>query len=126
MTLRTLKSSDLFIVVGILNKIGFKEMKKIFTPENLSLLKDRVQGEDKDLDATSIFGFNIIMDVTQIILDNLSKIEGDLYRFLGSLTDKEAEEIRDLPLPDFADLIVQVIKKPEFPDFFKAVSKLFN
>lgn len=126
MTLRTLKSSDLFIVVGILNKIGFKEMKKIFTPENLSLLKDRVQGEDKDLDATSIFGFNIIMDVAQIILDNLPKIEDDLYRFLGSLTDTTADEIRDLPLPDFADLIVQVIKKPEFPDFFKAVSRLFN
>lgn len=126
MTLRTLKSSDLFIVVGILNKIGFKEMKKIFTPENLSLLKDRVQGEDKDLDASSVLGFNIIMDVAQIVLDNLPKIEGDLYRFLGSLTDTTADEIRDLPLPDFADLLVQVIKKPEFPDFFKAVSRLFN
>lgn len=125
--LRELKSSDIFPMVGILNKIGFKELKTVLTPDKIKEMTKimKTQGED-DMDNTTLFGFNVILEVVGIIMNNLSKCEQDLYKFLSSVSGLTVKEVEDLAMSDFAEMIVAIVKKPEFKDFFKAVSKLFN
>lgn len=130
--LRELKSCDLFPMVQILNRIGFKELKTVLTHEKIKdMMKvfkeqgEEEQGEEQE-DMSTILGFNLLFEVAGIILDNLPKCETELYRFLSGLSGLSVEQISDLSLGDFAEMVVDVLKKPEFGDFFKAVSKLFN
>ena len=126
--LRELKSRDLFPMFGILKKIGFRELKTILTPERIqewtSATKAPKDGENTD--RSTILGYNILFEVAGIVIDNLESCEQEVYRFLAGISDKSVEEIADLPMAEFAETIVAVIQKPEFSDFFKAVSKLFN
>ena len=131
--LRELKSVDLFPMVQILNKIGFNKIKEIMTPEKIKdMMKifnaedDQEDDQEDDLDVSTILGFNLIVEVAGLIMENLSCCENEIYRFLSGLSGLSVDQIKDLSLPDFADMIVSVLKKPEFPDFFKAVSKLFK
>lgn len=119
MTLRVLKASDVFPMIQIINKIGIRNIKDIVTPEQIKEFQ-----KNKDGDDTSILGFNIVMEFVGLILDNLPLIEQDLYKFLAGLAETSPEEIRDLDLGTFTNLIVDVIQKPEFGDFMKAVSRL--
>ena len=128
MELRELKSSDVFIMVNILKKIGFVKIKTILTPENLKEMTKTIKGETKgdDVDGTVVLGFNVIMSIVEIVMDNLQDCEQDIYKFLGSLSGLKPKEVADIGIADFAQMIVDVLQKPEFGDFFKVVSKLFS
>ena len=133
--MRNLKSTDIFPMVGILNKIGFSEIKDMLTPEKVKDLmkamknqdkKDKEDKEDEDLDFSTILGFNLIFEVATIIFANLMKCKDDLYMFLSDVSEKSVQDLEDLPPAEFLELIIEVLQKPEFGDFFKVVSKFFN
>lgn len=134
--MRKLKSTDIFPMVGILNKIGFSDIKDMLTPEKVKDLmkamktKDKededLDKEDEDLDFSTILGFNLIFEVATIIFANLMKCKNDLYTFLSDVSEQSIKELEDLPPADFLELIIEVLQKPEFGDFFKVVSKFFN
>lgn len=134
--MRKLKSTDIFPMVGILNKIGFSDIKDMLTPEKVKDLmkamktKDKededLDKEDEDLDFSTILGFNLIFEVATIIFANLTKCKNDLYTFLSDVSEQSIKELEDLPPADFLELIIEVLQKPEFGDFFKVVSKFFN
>lgn len=126
--IRSLKSSDIFPMVQILNKIGFKELKTILTPDKMKEMMPLMTADDKDeeTDASTILGFNMMIELVGIIMNNLPSCEDDLYKFLSNVSGLSVKEIADLPMGEFADMIITVIQKEEFRDFFKAVSRLFN
>ena len=133
--LRELKSSDIFPMVQILNKIGFKELKTILTPDKVKdMMKSfkEVQGEEESektedgVDNSTILGFNLMIEVVGIVMNNLPSCEQDLYRFMSGVSGLSVKEIADLPMSDFAEMVIAIVQKQEFKDFFKAVSKLFN
>jgi len=136
--MRKLKSTDIFPMVGILNKIGFSDIKDMLTPEKVKdLMKamktkdenedpDENENKDEDLDFSTILGFNLIFEVATIIFANLIKCKDDLYTFLSDVSEQSIKELEDLPPADFLELIIEVLQKPEFGDFFKVVSKFFN
>jgi hypothetical protein len=136
--MRKLKSTDIFPMVGILNKIGFSDIKDMLTPEKVKdLMKamktkdenedpDENENKDEDLDFSTILGFNLIFEVATIIFANLMKCKDDLYTFLSDVSEQSIKELEDLPPADFLELIIEVLQKPEFGDFFKVVSKFFN
>lgn len=134
--LRELRACDIFPMTVILNKIGFSELKKLLTPERMQEMVKMFKGTDEtaeaeeggkdEIDTTTVLGMNLIFEISGILLENLPKIEKDLYKFLGDLSGQTPKDIADLPISDFAEMIVAVIKKEEFKDFFKAVSKLFK
>lgn len=133
MELRQLKSSDIFPMIQILNKIGFKELKTVLTPDRLKSMvstfkakQEEEEDDDDTVDQTTVLGFNLVFEVAGIIMQNLPSCEQDLYKFLSGVSGLSVQEITDLPMSDFAEMIVDVIQKPEFKDFFKAVSKLFK
>ena len=134
--LRELKSSDIFPMFKIMGKIGFKDLKDRLTPDKVkeltSMFKqdettDADQKESVDADEQMMFiGFNVIFEVVEIIMNNLPNCEQEIYSFLAGLSGMKVKEVANLPLATFTEMIVEVLKKEEFKDFFKAVSRLFN
>ena len=117
--LREIKTSDMFTMITILNKIGVKEIKNLITPDKIQSLTKK----EDDQDLTTVLGFNLIMEVAGLILGNLPACEQDVYRFVSGLSGLKVQEIADLPPAEFADIVIRIIKKPEFMDFFKVVSR---
>lgn len=124
--MRNLKSTDIFPMVGILNKIGFSEIRDIITPEKLTGLLSDDKGEEDSVDLSTILGFNLIFEIATIILKNLTKCKDDLYSFLSDVSEKSVKELEDQTPAEFLQLIIDVLKKPEFGDFFKVVSNFIK
>ena len=131
--LRGLKSADLFPMFGILSKIGFKDLKETISPDSIQTMiksiRNDKQEEDQEEDqeaTTAYLGLSIIMDVLEIIMKNLPKCEKEIYTFLSNLSGMTVEEVADLDMVTFTEMIIAVLKKDEFKDFFKVVSGLFN
>lgn len=115
-TLRNLEAKDVFVVSKILSQIGLKEFKEAFDMKIFS-------GEEKDFEKV---GMAVFFDMSQVLLGNLPKCEKDIYKFLASLSGKEAKDVETLPMNTFVEMLIDVFKKEEFMDFFKLVSKLFK
>lgn len=117
--LRTLKSDDLFPMFSILSKIGFQDLKDLLTPEKL---KDFNQ----DSENTTMLGMSVVMELVSVIMQNLPSCKDEIYKFLSGLSGMSIKEISNLDIATFTEMIIAVVQKTEFKDFFKVVSKLFK
>lgn len=125
--LRKLKSDDIFPMIGILSKVGFKDIQTILTPEKMKeMMKVFNRKEDEEVNMTTVLGMNIIFEVVSIIMRNLPSCKKEIYSFLSGLSGMKEEEIAELDIATFTEMIVSVIQKEEFKDFFKVVSRLFK
>lgn len=127
--LRTLKSDDLFPMFGILSKIGFKDLKEIITPEKIKDMKSMISQDneaDENADTTMMLGASVVMEVVSIIMKNLPSCKDEIYKFLSGVSGMTVKEIGNLDMVTFTEMIVAVVQKQEFKDFFKVVSKLFK
>ena len=59
-------------------------------------------------------------------MKNLPKCEKEIYSFLAGLSGMTAKEIADLDMVTFTEIVIAVVRKEEFQDFFKVVSGLFK
>lgn len=121
--LRKLRTTDIFPMSKIISKIGFKEIKNAFnTPEIAKLVKN---GKSKD-DVVAQVGAIITLDIASIILENLNKVEDDIYSLLAGLSGMTEQDISTQEPYLTAQMIVDLVNKKEFMDFFKVVLKLFK
>lgn len=124
--LRELRSADLFPMFAILSKIGFKDLKDSLSADTISGLLESVKSEESEDTKVTALGFSIIMEVVEVIMKNLPHCEKEIYTFLAGLSGMTAKEIAELPMVTFTEMIIAVIQKDEFKDFFKVVSGLFK
>lgn len=120
--LRRLNASDIFMMSKILSSIGIKEFRKCFDSENIGELVKGTKTED----AAAKVGVAVMFDIAGIVLDNLPSCEKYVYAFLANLSGLQADEIAALPMAEFAEMVVDVIKKEDFRDFMKVVSRSFK
>lgn len=120
--LRALCSKDVFPMSKIIGKIGVNEFKTCFESE---AVKEAIANGGKDIDMNAI-GFTVFLDIANIIIMHLPSCEEDIYNLLSSLSGLSKQDIEELPIATFAEMIVDVIKKDEFKDFFKVALKLFK
>ena len=120
--LRRLNASDIFMMSKILSSIGIKEFRKCFDSENIGELVKGTKTED----AAAKVGVAVMFDIAGIVLDNLPSCEKYVYAFLANLSGLKADEIAALPMAEFAEMVVDVIKKEDFRDFMKVVSRSFK
>lgn len=126
MELRKLVSRDIFPMCGILKKIGIKELKGAINGANIIELAS----ENRKVNPETIT-LDIILDIAGIIIANLPQCEKELYAFLESIivVDDETarknlrKDLENMPIDEFAQLIIDVINKDEFKDFFKVALK---
>lgn len=132
--LRNLEADDLFIVINIINKIGIKEFKACFESEEvksavLNMSKktdDSADAEtDDSADVVSI-GVSVAFDIATILLANIGKCKNDIYALLAHLSGMKEKEIARLPVKTFTSMVVDLVQKEEFADFFQDAVKLFK
>ena len=123
--MRNLQATDIFSVVKILNGIGLKNIKESIDFEEINKIR-KVMSEDNADAVTSQVGVNVVMSIATVILENLPNVESDLYNFIGSVIDMKAKEVAKMDMGEFMDILVSIIQKEEFKDFFKRASKLIK
>ena len=124
-TFRTLCAQDVFPMTNIIKKIGIKEFKTFFEGDKLNEIMSAFSGNLNDKTIESV-GFSVALELADIIFGNLSKCENDIFQLLSQTSDLSVEEVRNLALPDFAEMVIDFVKKDEFKDFIKVVSRSFK
>ena len=123
--MRNLQATDIFSVVKILNGIGLKNIKESIDFEEINKIRKGMTEDNADA-VTSQVGVNVVMSIATVILENLPNVESDLYNFIGSVIDMKAKEVAKMDMGEFMDILVAIIQKEEFKDFFKRASKLIK
>ena len=123
--MRNLQATDIFSIVKILNGIGLKNIKEAINIEEINKIRHGMT-EDNASAITSQVGVNVVMSIATVILENLPNVENNLYNFIGSVIDMKAKDIAKMDMGDFMDVLIAIIQKEEFKDFFKRASKLIK
>ena len=124
-TMRNLQATDIFSVVKILNGIGLKNVKEAIDFEEINKIRKGMTEENADVISSQV-GLNVVMSLATVIIENLPKVENDLYNFIGSVIDVKAKDVAKMDMGDFMEVLVTIIQKEEFKDFFKRASKLIK
>lgn len=128
-TFRKLSAEDMFLMFRILGKIGIRELKNIFNGEDMkALLESFGQGADQNADsakALTAIGVSVGFEAVDIIMRNLPRCEEEIYQLLAQTSNREKNAIRKDAIL-FAEMLVDFVKKEEFPDFIAVVSRLFK
>ena len=117
--LRRLEAKDIAPMASIINKIGWKQFKETFKQSEIKADKDGM------IDLTAL-GMAVGFDIVGIVLANYEKCQADVFNFLASLSGMKAKQIESLSPAEFAEMVITVVQKEEFKDFFLVVSKLFK
>lgn len=125
-TLRNLTADDVFPMLQIINKIGFKEFKNCFNSPDVQAVISKSMSGATDKEALVSIGVAVGIDIASVIIANVERCKSDLYQLLAGLSGMTVAEIGQLPMVTFFEMIVDVFKKDEFKDFFGVVSKLLK
>ena len=123
--MRKLQATDIFSVVKILNGIGLKNVKESINFEEINKLRKGMTEENSDVIASQV-GVTVVMSVATVIIENLPKVENDLYNFIGGVINVKAKDVAKMDMGEFMDVLITIIQKEEFKDFFKLASKLIK
>ena len=121
-TLRKLEAKDIAPMTSILSKIGLKEVKNCFSPDDMKA----IAGGEGGIEAVGAVGVSVAFEIAGVILGNYERCQNDVFSFLASLSGMDIKQIESLPLGTFTEMVFDVVKKEEFKDFMKVVSKLFK
>ena len=125
MELRKLQASDIFSMVRIINGIGFKTIKDSINVEEINEMRKGMTDENSDVIASKV-GTNVVMSILGTLIENLPKVENDVYEFAGSVAGMKAKDVAKMDAGDFIELLISIFTKDEFKDFFSRASKLIK
>ena len=127
--MRSLQASDIFSVVKILNGIGLNNVKEAINIEEINEIRKTMTEDNSEDNSEKVYsqvGVKVVMSITTVILENLPKVENDLYTFVGSVIGVKAKDVAKMDMGDFMDVLISIIQKEEFKDFCKRASKLIK
>lgn len=125
--IKKLTTRDIFPTLKMIKAFGVGEFKKVFTPENLARITTTSKKEDKDNDkVTYEIGVDVVLEIVDIFISSIGRCEDEIYEYMAHVTESTPEEIADLPMADFAQLVIDLVTGEGFGDFFTVVSKLLK
>ena len=116
---RPLEASDVFLMSKIIGAIGVNEFSGCFGAD----FTRAIQSGDASANA---FGASVFFEAANVIFKNLPKCEKDIYTMLANVSGMTEKEIKTMDFVTFTEMVIDFVKKEEFRDFFKVVSKLFK
>lgn len=128
-TLRNLCAKDIFPMAKIIRKIGLKDIGGCFS---LDEIKATVEPSDKDGaeknsdDVAETVGITVVLKIVDVVLENLSTAEQEIFNFIAGVAEITADDVANLSMDVFFDMLVDIFKKKEFVGFMKAVLRLFK
>lgn len=125
---RRLNSEDIFLMVNIISKIGIREFKGIFGDAEMQRSFAAIMESGEKANNTSVYAaFGVAMlPIVDVLLGNLNKCKDDIFSLLAQVSGVEVDKLKKMDGVTFLEMVIDFVKKPEFPDFFKVVSKLFK
>ena len=112
--LRPLVASDMGAICKIISAIGIRQFKECFRVEDF-----------KDGNAEKV-GFEVFVDIAGIIISNIPNAEKEIQSFVASVVGMKPADVAKMPFADYGELIMEIVMKEDFRDFFGRVAKLFN
>ena len=125
-TFRKLNSTDTFLMFKIIGKIGINEFTACFDKDVVKKMITSATGGGINENAATMVGISVILEVANVIISNLPKCEHEIYQMLSNTSNLTYEQVRELDFATFAEMVIDFIKKEEFKDFIKVVSRLFK
>ena len=129
-TFRTLGGGDVFLMFRIIGKIGVKEFNACFEHDGIKHLVAAMMGEKmanaEDEPSVSVTYISVVLEVADVIFRNLPKCEDEIFQMLSNTSNLSVAQVKKLNLAQFTEMVIDFIKKEEFKDFIKVVSKLFK
>ena len=125
---RALSSTDMFLMFTIIGKIGINEFVACLEGDSFKkLVKSFTDGEEKSDDLYMMGAFAGALEIANVIFRNLHKCEKEIYKLLEQTSNMtQAEITAEGNALLFAEMVVDFLKKDEFPGFIKVVSRLFK
>jgi hypothetical protein len=131
---RPLGGQDMFLMFKIIGKIGVKEFNACFENDGIKHLVASMMGERmakadevaEDAPSVSVTYISVILEVADVLFNNIAKCETEVFQMLSQTSNLSVAEVKKLPLAQFTEMVIDFIKKEEFRDFIKVVSKLFK
>lgn len=124
--LRKPKATDIFVVSKIIKGIGLKNIANCFNSDEINLIRKSVSGDEVTDDVLYKAGATIMLSIGDLVLEKMEVVQNDLIKFISNLTGLKVKEVEDLSITDFAEIVMAIIKEPDFVDFIKVVLKSFN
>lgn len=112
--LRPLVATDMGQICKIITAVGVRQFKEAFK-------RDDIKG--KSVEAA---GLDVLLGIAGIAFSNIPKAEDEIQTFVASVTGMSLDQVRQLPFADYGEIILDIVTKQEFQDFFGRVMKLFN
>lgn len=112
--LRPLVATDMGQICKIITAVGVRQFKEAFN-------QDDIKG--KSVEAA---GIDVLLGIAGIAFSNIPKAEEEIQTFVASVTGMSIDQVRHLPFADYGEIILDIVTKQEFQDFFGRVMKLFN
>lgn len=112
--LRPLVATDMGQICKIITSVGVRQFKEAFN-------QDDIKG--KSVEAA---GIDVLLGIAGIAFSNIPKAEEEIQTFVASVTGMSLDQVRHLPFADYGEIILDIVTKQEFQDFFGRVMKLFN
>lgn len=103
----------------LIKAFGVKEFKKAFMNDDITKLAQGGANEE-------FIGFTIALTIFELVINNYENCEAEFFAFLESVTNLDTNQLEEIPLGDFANLLVDIFTAKDFSDFFSGVSKLFK
>ena len=122
-TFRKLTTEDIFPMFKVIRKLGLKQFQENGGVKDI-ILKFVDSGKEKV--NTTALGIDIVLEIAFIFIDNLPNCEQELYALLAQTSNLSVEEIKSQDMATTFEMVVDFIRKDEFGDFIKVVSKLFK
>lgn len=125
--LKALSTKHVFSLVRVIKKFGIEQFKDCFFNPNVQKLfteqTEEGQVTDKALEAV---GIEVAFDIANIVIQNITECENEIYDFLSQVSNLSKKKIEDMPMNEFFEMIIDVIQKDEFKDFFTLVSRFLK
>lgn len=133
-TLRNPKATDIASFLKLFSKLGVKDFKDSFSDNGFKELiakeREKLAGDGEDDEDTLKFlenvGIGLAFELVDVILTKLSDCQHEIFVCLSHLSGMTVDEIADLDLSVFTQMLYDAVTLPGFADFIKVVSRLFE
>lgn len=125
--LRNPKATDIASFLKLFSKLRIKELKESISGDTLKRIIqiEREKNKDDD-DAFESIGISLAFEMIDIIIDRLSECQWEVFKCLSCLSGMSVEDIAELDLSVFTQMLYDAIMLPGFADFIKVVSRLYE
>lgn len=132
-TLRNPKATDIAAFLKLFSKLGVKDFKDSFSGNGFKELiakeREKLAGDEDDEDTSKFLenvGIGLAFELVDVILTKLSDCQREVFVCLSLLSGMTVDEVADLDLSVFTQMLYDAVTLPGFADFIWVVSNLFK